>query len=114
MVTCPQAMHSPALHSQLHLLYGKMNRMGEGLDLLSLPRGAGCLPMGAYKDSDITTVTSQASPPERAKAGATLVLPQPKDQSPEEEMASLFLPDSSWVARLLYCVALCLLGAGES
>lgn len=62
----------PTLHSQLHLLHRKMHRMGGGLVQWSLPRWCRVL-VGAYKDSDITMVTSQASPPIRAKGGAQLL-----------------------------------------
>ena len=57
---------------------------------------------------------SQASPANRATGGATPLLSHPKDKSPERDMASFVLPESSRGSRILCCMALCLLGPGES
>ena len=57
---------------------------------------------------------SQASPENRATGGATPLLSHPKDKSPERDMASFVLPESSRGSRILCCMALCLLCAGES
>ncbi|XP_019490245.1 PREDICTED: uncharacterized protein LOC109378262 [Hipposideros armiger] len=102
----------PSLHSQLHLLHREMHRMGGGLVQWSLRQWCR-VPVGTYKDSDITMVTSQASPPNRAKGGTNFCSLTRKTRAPSMEMASLTLSASARGTRLLCCVALCLLEAGS-